>query len=411
MVAASAFFSGAEVALFSVDKKHLSASLTGNPLIQRYLFILLDAPRRLLITILIGNTLVNILVSILTAVFAIQYAEAHHIPKDLIITLQIIIVTLLLLIFGEVTPKVLSSRYPVAFAKFYAIPLYFVSLFLYPVSELFSEGIRTIVSKIAVHSKFHTLSGDEIPFLAALGHEKGTIEDEEHDLIQGLVSTKTKVVREIMSHRTDIFAVPVGLPFDSLIETINNAVHSRIPVYEESLDDIKGILYAKDLLKFLRDPAIRGTFSMEKVLRKPLIVPETKLINELMRDFQEKKLHVAIVVDEYGGTSGLVTLEDIIEEVVGEIRDEFDTADEFIKQTGEKSYLVSGSIPVKEFASEFKLKVDFTDKEYETAAGWIYDQLGIIPKRGDVFVYENCKITVSDIKNNRIRAFTLDRLT
>ncbi len=409
LVVASAFFSGAEVALFSVDKKQLSAAVTGNPLIQRYLFILLDAPRRLLITILIGNTLVNILVSILTAMFAIQYAEVHHLPKDLMITLQIVLVTLLLLVFGEVTPKVLSARHPVPLAKFYAVPLYFVSMLLYPVSELFSEGIRTIVSKIAVHSKFHTLSGDEIPFLAALGHEKGTLEDEEHDLIQGLVSTKTKIVREIMRHRTNIFAVPYDLPFNNLIETIKDAIHSRIPVYEDSLDNIKGILYAKDLLKFLRDPAIRETFSMEKVLRKPLIVPETKLINELMRDFQEKKLHVAIVVDEYGGTSGLVTLEDIIEEVVGEIRDEFDTADEFIKQTGDKSYLVSGSIPIKDFAAEFGLTINFSDKEYETAAGWIYDKLGIIPKKGDLFVYENCKITIADVKNNRIKAFTLDK--
>jgi CBS domain containing-hemolysin-like protein len=364
----------------------------------------------LLITILIGNTFVNILISILTALFALEFASVYHIAKDIVIPVQIVTVTLILLIFGEVTPKVLSSKYPLQLIKLYTVPLYIVSLLLYPLAEILSEGIRMVVAKIAVSNRFHALSGDEIPYLATLGHEKGTIEDEEHDLIQGLVATKTKIVREIMSHRTDIFAVPYDLPFDELIDNIKNAMHSRIPVYEDNLDDIKGILYAKDILKYMRDPVLRKTFSLAKVLRKPLIVPETKLINELMREFQEKKLHIAIVVDEYGGTSGLVTLEDIIEEVVGEIRDEFDPKDEYFKKTGENSYSITGSMPIADFINEFNLEIDYNDAEYETVAGWIYEQFGLIPKPGDSFRFGNCRITVTELEHNRIVSFKLERL-
>lgn len=407
---ASAFFSGAEVALFSVDLKQVKDSFSENKTMLRYLTVLLGAPRRLLITILIGNTLVNILISIFTAMFALEFAAVNHLPRDIVITVQIIIVTLILLIFGEVTPKVLSSKYPIQFIRLYTVPMYFVSLFLYPLAELLSETIRVIVGKITVTSRFHALSGDEIPFLATLGHEKGTLEDDEHDLIQGLVATKTKIVREIMSHRTDLFAVPYDLPFEELVLTIKNSVHSRIPVYEENLDDIKGILYAKDLLRYMRDPVLRKSFAMSKVLRKPLIVPETKLINDLMRDFQEKKLHVAIVVDEYGGTAGLVTLEDIIEEVVGEIRDEFDTKDEYFKKIGENAFQIAGGMPIADFVSEFSLAIDNDEAEFETAAGWIYEQLERIPQAGDAFQFLNYRITVTELEHNRIVSFKLEKI-
>ncbi len=409
LLMASAFFSGAEVALFSIDKKNIDRTLVRSPFLLKKLNHLLEFPRRLLITILIGNTLVNILLSILTAYFAIQIAEHYGWVKDIVITLQIVIVTLVILIFGEVTPKLLSSRNPLHYAKLYTIPLYVISVFLYPIAEILTEMMKVLVSKLSVHSKFHTLSNDEIPFLAKLGHEKGTIEEDEHDLIQGLVSTKTKVVKEIMIHRTEIFAVPINIPFEELVVSLRSALHSRIPVFEESLDNIKGVLYAKDLLKYLHRSTNDNSFSLMKILRKPLIVPETKLINELMKEFQENKLHVAIVVDEYGGTAGLVTLEDIIEEVVGEISDEFDTEDEFVKMISETSFLVNGGMPIREFAEQFGIAINFNSIEYETAAGWIYEEMGKIPTCGDNFQRADNKITITEMDNSRIKFFTFEK--
>lgn len=408
LLSASAFFSGAEVSLFSLDKKRMEAGLEANPFLRRYILRLLDAPKRLLITILIGNTLVNIFLSIITLNYALALAKVYGWERNIVITGQIIIATVIVLIFGEVTPKVLAAKRPLLYAKIFSVPLYLISVILYPIAELLNEFIKIVTSKISFIAKFHTLSRDEISFLATVGHEAGTIEGEEHDLIRGLVSTKTTIVREIMVHRTEMRSIQYESSLSDIISVVQNSKHSRLPVLKGNQDSIAGILYVKDLLKYIENKTAEDGFSIEDVLRKPIIVPETKLINELMKDFQSKKQHLAIVVDEYGGTAGVVTLEDIIEEVIGEIRIENNSDDDSIQQTSDKKYIVKGELDISEFAEKFNLKFNFESKEFDTAAGWVYNKIEKIPAKSDSFIIGEYKVTILEIKNNRIKLFSME---
>ena len=410
LILGSAFFSGSEVAIFSLDKKKLGSYFVNKGLIYRYLSALLEAPKRLLIAILIGNTLVNVIASFICAVYALKIAEQYHFSTNLIISVEIIVLTLVLLIFGEITPKVLSSKSPVLIAKVTAIPLYWINVLLYPIAQSCNELIRVLLSRLHFSGTSHILANDEIPHMVQLGHESGTLEDEEHDLIQGLVSSKTTRVKEIMTHRMEIIAVSVDQTFQELVETVKESAHSRLPVYHENLDEIIGVLYAKDLLVYMNHHEALSDFSIGKLVRNPLIVPETKLINELMKDFQEKKMHLAIVVDEYGGTSGLVTLEDIIEEIIGDIRDDNDVEGETIKHLPDGSYAIDGSVPIDELIEELVLNIDIEDATYETAAGWVLSKIGRIPKAGDSFIFQKYKFSIREVKSNKITLFNAEKM-
>lgn len=407
----SAFFSGSEVALFSIDLKRVREIKKEYKIVGGYIQALIENPRRLLVTILLGNTIVNTAASIIAVLIALDIAEIIGISKELALSVQIGLLTIIILLIGEITPKLWASKYPIQFAKITALPLYWISILFFPVAKILADILKVVTSKFKTNKLRTALHSSEISELADLSVEKGTIEEDEQELIQGIVSFRSVTVREIMTPRVDIVAVPFNASFEDLMKVITDSGHSRIPLYGKSLDDIHGIIYAKDLLPYLKNPEIRKTLSLKKIAREVLFIPETKHINDLLHDFQEKKLHLGIVVDEYGGTAGLISLEDILEEIVGDIRDEYDREENKIMKLSDKSYLLSGKVSIDEMNELLQSDFSSENNDYDTVGGFILNQAGIIPSQGFHFTYNNYKFTVKEVLNKRIKKVLVEKLT
>ena len=405
----SALFSGSEVALFSLDKNHLKEVKEGKGLLNKYILALLEYPRRLLVTILLGNTIFNVAASILAVTIAIEFAEIYHFSVELLLLAQIILLTIFLLLIGEITPKLFASKNPLLFSKIIAFPLYWTSILIYPVAKILTDSIKFFASKFKINKSKTALHSSEIADLAEIGKEHGSIEEEEHDLIHGLVEFRSINAREIMTPRVDIVAVSVDAKYDYVIDLITESGHSRIPVFEEDLDNIVGVLYAKDILLFLDKKKSKESFILKNIAREVIFVPETKLINELLREFQKENKHLGIVVDEYGGTSGLVSLEDILEEIVGEIQDEYDNEEKEIIKIDENKYVVLGKVSIDE-VNEL-LEKDFTNEndDYDTVGGFIFYHAGMIPDKGYRFDYEGYSFKVLEVENKRINKIIIEK--
>ena len=406
----SAFFSGSEVALFSLDRKNLEAIPDKSGVIYRYLTNLINFPRRLLVTILVGNTLVNVAVSIVAVSLAIDISNYFYISLDVILSVQIILITILILIFGELFPKVIASKNPFKFAKFIAIPLNYCSILIYPVAESITEIIKLSSSRLSFDKSKSALTKEELIDLANIGKEKGTIEDDEHSLISSLVSFAGLSVNEVMTPRVDIKAVSVDDDYDRIVSLITQSGHSRIPVYKDNIDEIIGIIFAKDLLVFVKNPGLIKNFSLQSLIKKPLFVPETKLIDDLLKEFQEKKVHLAIVVDEYGGTAGLISLEDIIEEVVGDIWDEFDKEENHLIKLSDNEYIALGKTKLDEINETLNINIAVDDDDYDTLGGFILDKAGSIPKDNYSFIDYDVRFIVKEVQNKRIKKVILEKL-
>lgn len=405
----SAFFSGSEVALFSLDKKKLKSMFADYPITLNKVTRLLDAPRRLLVTILIANNIVNVAASIIAVFIALNLAESLNISPSIALTAQIILLTGVILLFGEITPKIYASKNNVRFARMAAIPLFWVSVILYPIAEALTELIQTGASRLKFNKLKSAITNEELPHLAELSHEKGTIEEDERELIHGIVSSSKITVKVIMCPRVDIKAVPINSTYDELLEAVRDSGHSRIPVYNGDIDDVVGILYTKDILPFLKNSEEQLNFSLEATMRKPLFIPEAKLINSLMKEFQNTKTHIAIVVDEFGGVSGLITLEDILEEIVGEIRDELDVNEDWIKKINPGAFLLKGSVPLDEVSELLEVEFD-SEGSYETIGGFILSQAGDIPKQGYSFEYKGFLFSVKEIFKRRVQSILVEKI-
>ena len=406
----SAFFSGSEVALFSLDRKNLESGLDKSGIIYRYLTNLINFPRRLLVTILVGNTLVNVAVSIVAVSLAIDFSIHTQVSLDIVLTIQIVLLTVLILLFGELLPKVIASKYPLKFAKRIAIPLNYCSILIYPVAELITEMIKLASSRLSYDKSKSVLTKEELIDLANIGKEKGTIEEDEHSLISSIVSFAGLSVNEVMTPRVDMKAVSVDDDYEKIVSVITNSGHSRIPVYKDNIDEIIGIVFAKDLLVFVKNPELVNSFSLQSIIKKPLFVPETKLISDLLKEFQEKKIHLAIVVDEYGGTAGLISLEDIIEEVVGDIWDEFDKEENHLIKISETQYVALGKTKLDEINETLNIKIDVEDDDYDTLGGYILDKAGSIPKENYSFAGFDLRFTVKEVQNKRIKKVIIEKL-
>ncbi|MCU0365122.1 MAG: hemolysin family protein [Ignavibacteriaceae bacterium] len=407
----SAFFSGSEVAFFSIKQKNLDEDFKSSKLIHRYASNLIAFPRRLLITILVGNTLVNVAASIIAVSIALEIAYIYQVKVNVILTIQIILITIIILLFGELLPKVFASKHPNFSVKITAIPLYLFSLIIYPVSESITELIRLTFSKIKFDKSKSAISEKEISDLAELGHERGTLEEDEQEIISSFVEFKSVLVSEVMTPRVDIIAFPFNVSSEVLIETINKSGFSRFPVYKENLDKIIGIVHAKDLLPYLQNKSFVKAETIRKITRDVLFVPERKMISEMLKEFQQKKMHLAVVVDEFGGTSGLITLEDIIEEIIGEIWDEHDPEENSIKIISQDKISVLGKVPVTELNELIGTDLIPASDDYDTVAGLIINQAGHIPKEGYSFDLNNYKLTVKEVLKKRIKRIELDRVS
>lgn len=407
----SGFFSGSEVAFFSLDKKKVDKHFKNNPFIQRHLTTIISFPRRLLVTILIGNTLVNVALSIIAVTLAFDFAKIFNFDLNLAITFQIIFTTILVLIFGELLPKMLATKSTYQFAKFAALPIYVISSILYPISEFITEVIKISVSKIKFDQSKSALTTEEFSDLATLSTERGAIDENEKEIINSIVEFRETNVSEIMTPRVDIVAIAENKSIDDVIKIIGESGHSRIPVYRDNIDTITGVVFAKDLLKFINNEVSKKQIKISSLVKKVLFVPESKKIGELLREFQTKKIHLAIVVDEYGGTAGLITLEDIIEEVVGDIWDEYDKAEKNIQQLAENKFLVNGNILLEDLALEININfIDENDPDIDTLAGFVLKISGEIPKEGDSFLHNDFRITVKQLDKKRIRKVLIEKI-
>ncbi len=410
LILSSAFFSGSEVALFSLEKTLFKDLKDSKGILDKYIRNLLESPRRLLVTILLGNTVVNVAASILAVSIALDVAKFYNYTIDIVLILQIIVLTVLILIFGEITPKLFASKNPLLFSKIVAIPLYWISVIIYPVAKIITELVRSLAANLNLDKSKTAISSSEITELADIGVEKGTIEEEEHELIHGLVAFKSVTVREIMTPRVDIKSVSIEDSFAELMSAITESGHSRIPLYDSSLDNIIGIIYAKDLLPYIKSTNGKKEISLKEIAREALFIPESKLISDLLHEFQETNMHMGIVVDEYGGTAGLVSLEDILEEIVGEIRDEYDKEENEITKLNENAYLVLGKVLIDELNELLTEDFSSEDDDYDTVGGFIFNHFGMIPEEGDSFTQSDFRFTVKEIDNKRINKVLVEKI-
>ncbi len=404
----SAFLTGAEASFLTVKKSEWENTGKKITLIDIYLDSLFKNFKLLVFTILIFNSLARIIVVVITVKLAISVSHFHSFSILLALLFNSIIVAVVFIVFCEIIPKTISAKYSEKYARVASVPLFWLSIIIYPLIKLFSEAAK-LLSMIFKQGTKKNVEND-FKVLSRLNIDESDIPEENSELISDLVSFRKVTVREVMTPRVDIVAVSVDTDFKELMDTILNSMHSRIPLFKDNLDSVIGIIYTKDLLKYQRNNGEKLNLDLQKIARKVMFVPESKLINDLMREFQAKKMHVAIVVDEFGGTSGLVSLEDILEQIVGDINDEYDTVEEEIKKLSQRSYLVSGKTSISEVSEKLEIDLNPKNEEFETIGGFILHYAGFIPDEGYSFTYKNYKFTVKEIENRRVKKIQLDNI-
>ncbi|MEM5563631.1 gliding motility-associated protein GldE [Psychroserpens sp. AS72] len=394
----SALVSGVEVAFFSLSKSDIDLGLEENSKKFNIISKLLERPKKLLATILVANNFINIGIVILFA----YLGETLFVSVELSwlrFLLEVVVITFLILLFGEIVPKIYASRNRVKFAVFMAIPLKVLDVIFSPISLPMRQITLGIHNKLGKQKS--NLSVDQLSQALELSGSDTTME--EHKILKGIVSFGNTDTKQVMRPRMDIFALSEDVKYSDIIAQVISNGYSRIPVYKDSIDSVTGILYVKDLLPYID----RETFDWTTLLRDPFFVPENKKLDDLMVEFQEKKVHLAIVVDEYGGTSGVVSLEDVIEEIVGDISDEFDDDDVIYTKIDNNNYSFEGKTTLKDFYKIVKLddESDFEDHkgEAETIAGFVLEISGIFPRRQSKINFKNYVFTVEAIDKKRIK--------
>ncbi|MBO9583478.1 MAG: gliding motility-associated protein GldE [Flavobacterium sp.] len=394
----SAIVSGAEVALFSLSQQDIDESLNDSPAKGKIISNLLDKPKKLLATLLVANNFFNIGIVILFAYIG-QNIFANVSSPAFKFTLEVILVTFLILLFGEVLPKVYASRNSILFAKRVAYPLAFLDKVLSPVS-LPMRSV-TIYLQHKLGKQKNNFSINQLSQALELTDSEGT-STEEQKILEGIVSFGNTDTKQVMSPRIDIFALEISETFAAIYPKIIETGFSRIPVYRDNIDQIEGVLFVKDLLPHID----KEEFDWTSLIREAFFVPENKKLDNLLKDFQSLKSHLAIVVDEYGGTSGLVSLEDVIEEIVGDISDEFDDENLNFSQIDENNFLFEGKINLKDFYRIVDVDEDVFEAhkgEAETLAGFILEILGNFPKKDQKVPFENCIFTIETVDKKRVK--------
>lgn len=399
----SALISGSEVAYFSLspsEKHKLVSKLSGK---NSYVLKNLESPEQLLATILVANNFVNVGIVILSS-FTIDSLISFSDEPVLGIVAQVLIISFLILLIGEIIPKVYSTHRPLKFARLIAMPLYFLVKILKPVNSLLIHSTSFVNNRIRAYNAH--ISVDELS--QALELTSKTELKEENDILKGIVKFGNKSVAEIMHSRVDVVSADISLNYEEIMKLITDTGFSRIPVYSGSFDNIRGILYIKDLLPHV----YKGkSFRWQSTIRPPFFVPETKKIDDLLEEFQKNKVHMAIVVDEYGGSSGIVTLEDVLEEIVGEITDEFDEEESFYTKLGENKYLFDAKTLLNDFYKALGIEDDIFEDvkgEADSLAGLILELKGEIPAKNDTITCKNYVFTVEAVDKRRIKQIKVE---
>lgn len=399
----SGFFSGAETGLASLNKIKIKKMQQEEIHGAERLEIFLKKPNRVLSTILIGNNIVNISASALATSIATELFRAKG------MAIAIGIMTFLVLLFGEITPKTYAVNNSEKVSLWVARPIEILSVVLYPVVRLLSY-ITNIIIKILggdIKGPSPFVTEEEIMTLMDVGQEEGLIERQEREMIDSIFEFDDIRVEEVMVPRIDIVGIEANSSFMEVLDMIIKFGHSRIPVYEKTIDHIIGVVYAKDLLSFFKKEALE--VSMREIMRSTYFVPETKKVNDLLTNLQAKKIHMAIVVDEYGGTAGLITIEDVIEEIVGDILDEYDIEEEHIKILDEGLIICDGRTDI-EAINEVLIHTKIPEEEFETISGFIFDLIGRVPYQGEMISYKDLKIKILEMGEQRISKIKIEQL-
>ena len=393
----SALISGSEVAYFSLsaNSKHKlkKKSRTNSQVMKN-----LENPEKLLATILVTNNFVNIGIIILTAGITNSLVTIVNAPVIEFI-LQVVIISFFLLLFGEIMPKVYATHFPLQFARFMAFPLEILEKIFRPVNAILITSTSFVNRRLQKHKK--NISMDEISQALRLTSEQEL--SEEKDILEGIVKFGNKNVVEIMKPRVDVVSLDIKTGFTKVLELINESGFSRIPVYTDSFDNINGILYIKDILPHSHKA---DAFKWQTLVRPPFYVPETKKISSLLEEFQKNKVHMAIVVDEYGGSSGIVTLEDILEEIVGDIVDEFDDEEDFYSKINDHTYLFDGKVLLGDFYKVMNCDDNTFDDvkgDADTLAGLILELKGEIPLLNEKITCKQFQFTIEAVDDRRIK--------
>jgi CBS domain containing-hemolysin-like protein len=390
----SAILSGAEAAYFSLGRTRLKELAEEQGERPGPLTPLLQQPHELLVTLLVGITVVNIGASALAAAIAEQLFGRHG------LAIAIAAMVFLLTVFGEVLPMTLAVEYPLRFASWVSRPVVWLSIALKPIRV--GLGAFTAITIRLVGSERRRgrpeISEEELRTLVDVGAREGVVERSEREMIHRVFELEDTLVREVMVPRPDMFCLDVTTEPAELLPLLREHLHSRVPVFEETVDQIVGVLYTKDLLPYLA--GLPADFSLRPHLHPPYFVPGSKRADALLREFQAKKLHLAVVVDEYGGTAGLVTLEDLLEELVGEIRDEYDEDERLIQRVAPRSFRVSGRLAIDELNTVTGLQIP--DDAFDTVGGWVLDLFGRVPHKGEKTEADGVRVAVEKVERTRV---------
>jgi len=398
----SALTSGCEVAFFSLDKTIIPED-NNSKLIKR-IESLLKKPKRLLATILISNNFINIAIVILFASLDNPYLSSINNPI-IETVIEVGIIGMLILFVGDILPKIYANRNPLIFSKVMVNPIYFLDRYvLFLFNQPMSKSMNYLESSLVKDNQ--QLSVDKLSQALELTDSKETSK-EEKKILKGIVNFGNVETRQIMCPRVDVFALEANKNMNEIVSELISNGFSRVPVYEDNLDKVQGVLYVKDLLPHLE----KDNFNWISLLRKPLYIPENKKLDDLLTEFKTKKIHMAIVVDEYGGTSGIITLEDVIEEIFGELSDEFDEEDNLFSKLDENTYVFDSKINLQDFYRAINLKdtlsFDQVSSEIETLGGLLIEKIKKIPRVGQIIYHDDYKFIVEIVDNKRIKQVKL----
>ncbi len=414
LIVLNAFFAASEIALISINDNKIKLMAEGGNKKAILLKNLLGEPSKFLATIQIGITLAGFLASAFAAEsFAGRMVEVIQktglqIPAAVLKNICLIAITLLLsyftLVLGELVPKRLAMKKAESIAMFVARPIYFISLLTSPFVKFLTFSTNTIVRLFGVdpNEEDEEVTEEEIRMMVDVGEEKGTIHENEKEMINNIFEFNNKTVADIMTHRTDIAALPITETLENVIAFVKQEKYSRIPVYEDDIDNIVGVMHSKYLIDYLSNGNSHEDFSLSSIIRKPYFVPISKKTDELFAELQKSNTHLAIIIDEYGGTAGIVTLEDLLEEIVGNIFDEDDEVERDIEKQDNNTFIINGTTSL-DVVSEF-LNIPLPVDEYDTLSGFIIGELGRIPNKEDdlTLEYNNLIFKVKELDDKRI---------
>lgn len=404
LLCCSALISGAEVALFGLSVTEVN-TISEQKTPQGFILVsLLERPKKLLATILIANNAINIgivlLFNIIGDTLFTEITQVLFGVLSLRFLLEVVVATFLILMFGEILPKVYANRNRMSFSHFMAYPLRVLDFLFSPLSLPMRSGTIFLYNKLGKEKS--SLSVDHLSQALELTSEGDTTK-EEQKILEGIVSFGNTDTKQVMRPRIDIFCLNDQMKFLEVLEEIKKNGYSRIPVFSDNIDNVLGVLYVKDVLPYLE----RKSFNWLSLIREPYFVPENKKLDDLLAEFQAKKNHLAVVVDEYGGTSGIVTLEDIIEEIVGDISDEFDDEDLIYSKLDDLNYVFEGKTTLKDFYRVIKIadETHFEENkgESETIAGFVLEIAGSFPKRGEEVLFGDYKFIVESLDKKRLK--------